>query len=169
MSVARPGQRRALRFEETSSPPLELLSSHGGLATFELGASESLDDVIGAVAGDLHEAEAVGDLDRPDLTTVEPGLTRDRSDEVLRANVRGAAEADEDPRRLPSAVAPRTTSGVVFPVAAQSQLRDVRLGVLVAADGRRLVGELDRGECDVQRVKLVGECVEHDAEGLEIG
>ncbi len=68
----------------------------------------------------------------------------------------------------PAAVAAWATGGVVLLVPVQGHLRDVRLGVLVAADGRRLVGELDRGQRDVQRVELVRERVEDDAKRLEI-
>ena len=52
--------------------------------------------LLGEVLGNLDQRESVGDVDVADLAAGEAGLAGDGADEVLGADARGSARADEE-------------------------------------------------------------------------
>src|SRR6185369_9650738 len=146
-----------------------------GAAALQRGAPQGVDDLVDRAVRDLDQGEAVGDLDRAHVAAGQARLAGDRADQVLRPDARRAARAHEQPghaagRRAPAAAglaAPTAAVGVADadpPVGVRAIVagRLARLAqgdvgdllVVVLPDGRRLVGELDRGQRDLHRVEL---------------
>src|SRR5262249_41654941 len=138
------------------------------------------DHVLGPVARDLDEREAIRDPDRSDRVAGQTRLVGYRADEIAGPHRVEASGADEDARGL-GALAGRTPSiavrvSLLAPARLLAPLRACRLRrddldvLLLRARGRvgRLVHELDRGRSDVERVELGRELLDDGAEGVEL-
>ena len=72
----------------------EALTSDRRLLALDRAPAQRGDHRVGRRLRHLDQREAVGDLDRADLPSVQAGLVRDRADEVLRADATLAPDGD---------------------------------------------------------------------------
>ena len=166
---------RLRRQEPDAGAPLAAVAPHRGLPALDHRGAQRLDDLVGRRLRDLHQGEALVDLDRADVLAAEPGLPGDGPDQVAGPDAGLPAQADEQPPRRPGrtaaggplpaggTLAARAAAGV--PVGPEADLRDL-LVVVGPADG--LVGQLDRRQRHLHEVELVGEGLDDDPEAVEL-
>src|SRR5918998_6924225 len=145
------------------------LAADSRLCSLDGGAPQGCDHFVGRALGHLHQREAIGDLDRPDVTASETGLPSYRADQVLWADPGAAPDTEKDPRHPPClGTAAPPLAPIATPDLALGHLGDLGDLLFVGFAPQGLVSQLHRSERHIHDIELVSERLDDDAEALQV-